>query len=162
MADKTSRDQQQERVMYYLANSVLELSDEDIRDEAAATGDPQQAERTRSILRNAARVVEKVNRCLLDLGHTISPQRWQQDGGGYSNHCLTCGLPVNFTSATGTIWGSALEAHAPRQNACSGNWRHQLAEQSSTNRTRTATNHEGSTEGPPFSMRSIRQIRSAR
>ena len=115
MAYKTNQYQQLERIMNHLANSVLELSDTEIRDEALATGDPEQrAERTRNVLRHAARVVEKVNRSLLELGHTISPQRWQQHGGGYSNHCLTCGLPVNFTSTTGTIWGSALEAPCPQ------------------------------------------------
>lgn len=115
MAYKTNQYQQLERIMNHLANSVLELSDTEICDEALATGDPEQeAERTRKVLRNAARAVEKVNRSLLELGHTISPQRWQQHEGRYSNHCLTCGLPVNFTSTTGTIWGSALEGHCPQ------------------------------------------------
>jgi hypothetical protein len=115
MVDKESHDQQMERVMNYLANSVLELSDEEIRAEAAAIGDlEQQAERTRNVLRNAASLLETVNKALQELGHTVSPQRWQQHDRGYRNQCLTCGLAVSFALGTGEMWGSALQGTCPQ------------------------------------------------
>ncbi|MBV9483675.1 MAG: hypothetical protein JO249_23420 [Acidobacteria bacterium] len=113
MADKPSHDQERENVMNHLANSVLELSDEELLAEAegAAT---QQAERTRAVLLGTARLLETVNQQLLSLGHTISPQRWQQHADrGYRNHCLTCGFAVSLTPA-GEIWGNALEARCPQ------------------------------------------------
>jgi hypothetical protein len=116
MADKTGHDEQLERVMNHLANSILELSDEEILAETDGTGTPpEQAERTRAVLRDVTRLLEGVNQRLLQLGHTISPQRWQQHGEhSYRNHCLTCNLSVSFTSATGEIWGSAVEGPCPQ------------------------------------------------
>ena len=55
MADKKNHDEQLERIMNQLADSVLELSDEEILAEIIETGaDPQEeAERTRFALRQA-------------------------------------------------------------------------------------------------------------
>lgn len=117
MADKTGHDEQLERVMNHLANSVLELSDEEILSEIDRTvGNPlQEAEHTRSVLRAVTGLLDAVNRRLLGLGHTMSLQRWQQHGErGYRNNCLNCGLSVSFTSASSEIWGNALDGPCPQ------------------------------------------------
>ena len=77
MADKTSLDGQQ-RIMNYLADSVFQLSDDEILAEVRESGvDPQEeAARTSFVLRHAADTWESENeRCSL-LGHTINPNSW--------------------------------------------------------------------------------------
>ncbi|MGE5736728.1 MAG: hypothetical protein ACM34E_16670 [Acidobacteriota bacterium] len=127
MADNTSYDQQLQRVMNQLAESVLECSDEEILSESEGTA-IKEVEHTRGVLHDVTKLLDAVNRRLLGLGHTISPQRWQDHGErGYRNHCLTCGLPVRLMSLSGDIAGQAMdgpcqqtEHHPARRRMVSG------------------------------------------
>ena len=109
MADNKNHDEQLERIMSCLADSVLELSDEEILAETRETGaDPQEeAERTHAVLRQASKALETVNKRLWSLGHTVNPKYWQHGERGYQNNCQDCGLSVNLNVA-GEIWGDAL------------------------------------------------------
>ena len=111
MADKTNHDEHLERMMNQLGDSVLTLSDEDIRAEVSVAGaDPdEEAERTRTVLREALQKLENVNRRLSDLGHTVNSNGWYRGRSGYHNTCLTCGSFVSFTPATGEMRGEALD-----------------------------------------------------
>jgi len=118
MADKKNHDEQLERIMNQLADSVLELSDEEILAEIIETGaDPQEeAERTRFALRQASKALEAVNKRLWDLGHSVNPKYWQRVERGYNNSCRDCGLSVNFTTATNEMWGNALVGPCPESD----------------------------------------------
>lgn len=109
MADNKNHDEQLKRIMNRLADSVLELSDEEILAETRGNGaDPHaEAERTHAVLRQALKALEAVNKRLWSLGHTVDPKHWQQGERGYHNNCRECGLSVNFTVAN-EIWGDAL------------------------------------------------------
>jgi hypothetical protein len=109
MADNKNHDEQLERIMSCLADSVLELSDEEILAETRESGaDPQEeAEYTHAALRQASKALETVNKRLWILGHTVNPKHWQHGERGYHNNCRDCGLSVNFTVA-GETWGDAL------------------------------------------------------
>ena len=102
--------------MNQLAESVLGLSDEAILAETSEAGaDPQQeAERTRSVLRQASKALDNVNKRLSNLGHTINSNDWRPGQWGYHNNCLTCGSSVSFTTATGEMQGEALDGLCPR------------------------------------------------
>ena len=71
MTDRINHVEKLERIMEQLAESVLELSDEALLAEITESGgDPQQeAERTRSLLRHAARPQE-VDQRLSNVGDT--------------------------------------------------------------------------------------------
>jgi hypothetical protein len=114
MADNKNHDEQLKRIMSGLADSVLELSDEEILDETRGSGaDPQEeAERTQTVLRQALKALEAVNKRLWSLGHAVDSKYWQHGERGYHNNCQECGLSVNF-SAAGEIWGDALRGPCP-------------------------------------------------
>ena len=80
MTDRISHVEKLERMMEQLAESVLELSDEEILAETTESGtDPQQeAERTRWVLRQAARAQEVEDKRLSNFGDTTN-----------SNYCRT-------------------------------------------------------------------------
>jgi hypothetical protein len=120
MADRENHDEQLERIMNQLADSLLELSDEEILTEIRESGaDPQQeAERTHAVLREASRALEAVNKRLWSLGHTVNPKYWQQGERGYHNNCRHCGLSVNFTMAGHEMWGDALIGPCPESDNC--------------------------------------------
>jgi hypothetical protein len=117
MADKKNHDEQLERIMSCLADSVLELSDEEILAETRESGaDPQEeAERTHDVFRQASKALETVNKRLWILGHTVNPKYWQHGERGYHNNCQDCGLSVNFTVA-GETWGDALRGPCPKSD----------------------------------------------
>ncbi len=111
---KTSHDGQQ-RIMNYLADSVLELSDEEILAEVRESGaDPQEvANRADYALRQAADTWESENERLSELGHTINQRYWRCIDGNYHNYCVRCGLPVSFATATGEMEGGAFDGSCP-------------------------------------------------
>ena len=91
MADKTNHDERLETMMNQLGESVLTLSDEDIRDEVSKAGanPDEEAERTRTVLREALQKLENVNRRLSNLGHTINSNGWYRGRSGYHNIYLS-------------------------------------------------------------------------
>jgi hypothetical protein len=101
--------------MSRLAESVFELSDEEILAEAQESGvDSQEdADRTSSVLRQAVDTWESENARLSNLGHTINPNRWRSVDGSYHNYCVGCGSSVSFTTATGEMQGEALDGACP-------------------------------------------------
>jgi hypothetical protein len=111
MADKTNHDGNLERFMNDLGDSVLALSDGNIRAEVSEAGaDPDgEAERTRTVLREALKRLENVNKHLSNFGHTINSNGWYRGRSGYHNACVNCGSFVSFTPATGEIRGEALD-----------------------------------------------------
>src|ERR1700693_1119230 len=115
MAYKTNHDAQQ-RIMNHIADSVLELTDEEILEEVRESGmDPQEeADRTTFVLEQAADTWEFENERLRNLGHIINPKYWREVDGIYENNCQSCGSPVSFTTSTQRIEGDALN------RACSG------------------------------------------
>jgi hypothetical protein len=117
MAFKTSHDGQQ-RIMNRLADSVFELTDEEILAEVRESGfDPQEeADRTSSVFRQAVDTWESENKRLSELGHTINQKYWRCVDGSYHNYCLSCDSPVSFVTATGEMQGEALDGSCP-QNA---------------------------------------------
>ena len=111
MGFKQSHNERVERIMNQLSESVLGLSDEEIVAEVSEAGhDPEQeAKRVRDVLQAPLQVLENVNLCLSNLGHTINPSNWQCGPLAYHNTCLHCGLSVSFTITTAEIRGSAVE-----------------------------------------------------
>jgi hypothetical protein len=111
MRPKESYSERLERVMNQLADSVLQLSDDDIVAEVTAAGhDPEQAaKRVRNVLQRPLQALEKVNLCLSNLGHAINSSNWQCGPLAYHNTCLHCGLSVSFTIATAEFRGSAVQ-----------------------------------------------------
>jgi hypothetical protein len=120
MADKKNHDDRLESLMNQLAESVLGLSDEAILVETSEAGaDPQrEAERTRSVLRQASKALDNVNNRLSDLGHTINSKDWWGGQWGYHNTCQTCGAFVSFKTATGEMRGNALDEQCPESDKC--------------------------------------------
>ena len=114
MAYKTNNDGQQ-RIMNHLADSVLELSDEEILVEVRESGaDPQEeAERTSLVLRQAADTWQSEIERLSNFGHTINPNYWRCVEEIHHNYCLSCGSLVSFTTATQRMEGNALERSCP-------------------------------------------------
>jgi hypothetical protein len=117
MADNKNHNEQLKRIMNGLADSVLELSDEEILAETRGSGaDPhEEAERTHAVLRQALEALEAVNNHLWSLGHAVDPKYWQHGERGYHNNCRDCGLSVNFTVA-GEIWGDVLRGRCPESD----------------------------------------------
>ncbi len=103
--------------MNQLAESVLGLSDEAVLAETNETGtDPEQeAERTRLVLRHAAKAFDNVNNRLLDLDHAVNSNDWRRGRSGYHNTCLNCGSSV-FITATGGMRGQALDGQCPESD----------------------------------------------
>jgi len=120
MADKTNHDGNLERFMNQLGDSVLALSDGNIRAEVSEAGaDPDgEAERTRTVLREALKRLENVNKHLSNFGHTINSNGWHRGRSGYHNACATCGSFVSFIPATGEMRGEALDGRCPRRDEC--------------------------------------------
>ena len=117
MADKKHHDERLERLMNQLAESVLGLSDEAILAEANEAGaDPEEAERTRLVLRQASKAFDNVNNRLSSLGHAINSNDWRRGQWGYHNNCLNCGSSVSFTTATGEMQGEALDGLCPESD----------------------------------------------
>ena len=116
MTDKKNHDERLERLMNQLAESVFGLTDDAVLAETNEAGaDPEQeAERTRSVLRQASKVFDSVNKRLSHLGHTINSSDWCSGQGSYHNTCQTCGSFVSFTTATGEMRGEALVRTLPR------------------------------------------------
>ena len=117
MAYKTTDDGQQ-RFMNRLADSVFELTDEEILAEIREAGlDPQpEADRTSLVLRQAADRWEAENERLGVMGHTINPNRWRCLEGDYHNYCPSCGSTVSFSAATGAMYGEALVKSCPEHS----------------------------------------------
>ena len=115
MGDNKSHDEQLKCIMNQLADSVLELSDEEILDEIRGSGgDPEEeAERTHTVLREASKALDAVNKRLWNLGHTVNPRYWKAGERGYHNNCRDCGLSVNFIPAGNEMWGNALGGPCP-------------------------------------------------
>lgn len=115
MAYKTSHDGQQ-RIMNHLADSVFELSAEQILAEVRDSGsDPQEeADRTSLVLRQAADTWQSEIERLSNLGHTINPNHWRCVEGIYHNYCLHCDSVVTFTTATQRMEGNALDGPCPK------------------------------------------------
>ena len=120
MANKTNQDGNLERFMNQLGDSVLVLSDGNIRAEVSEAGaDPDgEAERTRAVLREALKKLENVNKHLSNCGHTINSNGWYRGRSGYHNTCVTCGSFVSFTPATGEMRGEALDGPCPQRDEC--------------------------------------------
>lgn len=118
MADEKSHDERLERLMNRLAESVLGLSDEAILAETSEAGaDPQrESERTRLALRKASKALDKVNKHLSALGHTINSSDWYRGHSGYHNTCATCGSSVSLAAATGEMRGEALDGPCPESD----------------------------------------------
>ena len=116
MADKRNHEENLERIMNQLADSVLGLSDEAILAEVSGAGsDPDhEAEQTRLVLRKASQALEDVNRRLSNLGHVIDSNHWRRAYRGYHNKCLNCGSLVSFATPTGEMQGRAVDAPCPQ------------------------------------------------
>ena len=112
MTNKAIQDEQLEKIIHAVAESVMELSAEEILAETRESGEnpQQQAERTRAVL-----LVVVLNKRLEDLGHSINAQYWQCDEQGYHNNCLTCGLSVSFTAASNEVRGDALRGRCQNE-----------------------------------------------
>ena len=125
MADRENYDEQLERIMNQLTDSVVALSDGEILAEIHESGaDPdEEAASTRAVLRQVCKTLETVNKRLWTLGHTVNPKRWQQGERGYHNTCRHCGLSVNFTLASNAIWGEALIGPCAESDKCAASRR---------------------------------------
>jgi hypothetical protein len=101
--------------MDHLADSVFELSDEEILAEVRESGaDPEQeAERTRLVLRRASKAFDDVNNRVSKLGHSINSHDWRGGQGSYHNNCLNCGASVSFSTTTQRMEGNALDGSCP-------------------------------------------------
>jgi hypothetical protein len=111
MADKKNQEERLEMVMNQLGESVLGQSDAAILAETSEAGvDPQvEAEQTRLVLRQAAKLFNDVNTRLSSLGHVIDPNDWRRGQRGYHTTCLTCGSFASLTAKTGEMRGDALD-----------------------------------------------------
>ncbi len=118
MADKKNHAERLERLMNHLAESVLRLSDEATLADAieAGTDSEREAERTRLVLRQTSTALDKVNKRVSKLGHTINSNDWRRGQQGYHNNCLQCGSSVSFTAATGGMQGEALDGLCPEKD----------------------------------------------
>jgi hypothetical protein len=111
MADKKNQEERLEMVMNHLGESVLAQSDTAILAESREAGvDPQvQAEQTRLVLRQAARLFNDVNTRLSSLGHVIDANDWRLGQRSCHATWLTCGSYASFTATTGEMRGDALD-----------------------------------------------------
>jgi len=103
--------------MNSLGESVLGISDEAILGETSEImADPEhEAERVRSVLRQASNALNNVTERLSHLRHTVNSDSWHRGHWGYHNTCQTCGSFVSFATATGEMRGEALDG------LCAGN-----------------------------------------
>jgi len=110
MSNNKRSDEAIERVLNYLADSILYESDESTLDEAYHTdADPQSsAEYTRSKLGDVSEALHGVNRRLSSLGHTID-SNWQYSHGEYQSTCVNCGSTVTFRTGSHHSQGTALK-----------------------------------------------------
>jgi hypothetical protein len=111
MADKKNQEERLEMVMNQLGESVLGQSDAAILAETSEAGvnAQREAEQTRLVLRQAAKLFNDVNTRLSSLGHVIDPNDWRRGQRGYHTTCLTCGSFASFTATTGEMRGDALD-----------------------------------------------------
>jgi hypothetical protein len=111
MMHRKGQDERLRRIMDQLADSVFEASDEEILAEVRgfSANPDEEAGRTRTILREASRQLEIVNRRLSHLGHTINPNSWKRGWSGYRNICEVCGSFVSLKIDTGEMQGEALD-----------------------------------------------------
>lgn len=112
---KKGQDERLVRITDQLTDSVFATSDEAILAEFSETGaDPdEEAERTRTVLREASRQLETVNRRVSNLGHTVNPDGWRREWSGYRNTCESCGSFVSFKIDNGEMRGEALDERCP-------------------------------------------------
>jgi hypothetical protein len=108
-----------EKVLDYLADSILHESNEATLDEAIETvTDPQaEAEYTRSKLREASKAMHNVNRRLSNLGHIID-SNWQYMRGEYQSSCLNCGSTLSFKAGSHQSHGEALKTRCSASAEC--------------------------------------------
>jgi hypothetical protein len=116
MRNREHHSEEQENILDRLADSVLELSDEEIVSEVREAGaDPEEyAEHTRTVLLGAVQKFDevstrlrKVSERLRVLGHTLHLKDWQTREWGYENECRYCSLSVSVALDSGRIWGEA-------------------------------------------------------
>src|SRR5437762_13011473 len=91
MENKRDHDRQLEKLMNDLADSVLELSDEEVLSEAREVGADrqQQAETTRAVLQQASKTFEDVHRSMSNLAQTAEQTLSMRKGCAYYNNCRT-------------------------------------------------------------------------
>jgi hypothetical protein len=111
MAIKRNHAEQLDAAMKELANSVLELSDDEIVREIRESGiDPQEeAERTRGTLLFTLQRAEALHKRLWEMGHTINPNSWKRGDWGYDNKCANCGMAVSLANTGNEMRGTALD-----------------------------------------------------
>jgi hypothetical protein len=114
MTQKNKHDEIFERIADELADSVLSVPDEAILSGSGAHA--EEAEHTRTVLRDASQRLENVKRYLSSLGHTINPNSWHRERFGYRNTCLACGSFVTFKTTTGEMRGNALDGWCPERD----------------------------------------------
>jgi len=126
MTDNKRDSEELENILEGLADSVLELSDEEILDEVRKSGtDPEEyAQRTRDVLRLALPKFDRVNRHLQHLGHAIMD--WQAQEESYEGRCKKCGLSVSFSATSNEIRGEAsvnpCQADKSQKREAAGTW----------------------------------------
>ncbi len=100
MAIKRKHGEQLDAAMKALADSVLDLSDEEIVRETRESGiDPQEeAEWTRGTLLFTLQQAEALQKRLWEMGHTINPNAWKRGDWGYDNKCVNCGMTVTLAT----------------------------------------------------------------
>ena len=110
MANNKRGDEGLERLLNYLADSILYESDESTLAEAYLTdAEPQSsAEYTRSKLGDVSDALRGVNRRLSSLGHTID-SNWQYSNGEYQGTCVNCGSTLSFRTGSHQSQGTALK-----------------------------------------------------
>lgn len=125
MDNKASYDEQLERIMDRLADSVMGLSDEEITAEVRETGgDPEEtAERARAALRAASEALKTANTRLWDLGHTVNPNYWYRKDVSFHNNCLICGALISFTPETNGLSGIGATARCTQSDVGSARMR---------------------------------------
>ena len=117
---RKGEDERLERMMDQLADSVFDSSDEAILGDISgfSVNPDEEAERTRTVLREASRRLEIVNRRLSNLGHTVNPNSWKRGWSGYRNTCESCGSFVNVKIDTGEMQGEALDERCSDTDLC--------------------------------------------
>jgi hypothetical protein len=115
MEGKKNYDEQLEKVMNQLADSVLELSEEAILNEISEAGaDPQrEAERVRVALQKHLQTFDAVDKRLANLGHAINSKSWWRGERRYHNKCIKCGSLVSFSTTTNEMQGEASDRACP-------------------------------------------------
>jgi hypothetical protein len=117
MRNNKMSDERVERILNYLADSILHESDESTFAEAKEMDAVAEtsAEYTRSKLREASQAFHGINMRLANLGHTLD-SNWQYKGGEYQNTCLNCGSTVSLKRGSHQSQGDALQARCSPSN----------------------------------------------